>query len=478
MKKLLTKCVAGVLASTLILTGCSAPVTSISDNSVSASSVDQESIKKSDIIVEKSVKVAVDRASLYGQQVVVSSSFNQFGANVSALSKGSADSLTINSLTPQLVTMSKEGSDTPVAMSVVSNPERATTVLISPQTTAEAMIFMHPALVTIETKLADKVMSLIKSQPETKALASFLETRLSKDINILGEDNSQQDQLMQKAVNAVVNKLADQFDKSNKAEEPQNRVQGVEINVLERTDLTAKIEMKNYKKRSATLNFLLQNGRALFSENLMSSYDFLDLDNISFGGKPFVLQRNYDVQLPLQKVEVIGVGLKDFKEFKEKWETMPQAEKMKFGVPLVQGLMADFVSPVISMVVGFNVNKVYRVGLMRLVTGLPILEIVTHFRNKEYGKAFKSVLTGTVNQLLARNGALLREILLKAGVSLTEAMIKRMTAVIGIFNLARQAVEVARALYAYSTSKIIDFFKVEYKDGKINFLKEENPSNN
>lgn len=478
MKKMFTKCVAGVLASTLILTGCSAPVASVSDNSITASSVEQESVKKSDIIVEKTVKVSVERGSLYGDNVVVSSSFSKFEASTGSLLKGSSDSLTINSLSPQLVTMSKEGSDTPLAMSVVANPERATTVLISPQTTAEAMVFMHPALATVEIKLADKIMGLIKAQPETKALSSFLETRLAKDVAILSDDNTQQDQLMQKAVNAVVNKLADQYEKTAKAEEPANRVQGIDINVLEKTELTAKIEMRNYKKRSATLNFLLQNDRAIFSENLMSSYDLIDLDNISFGGKPFVLQRNYDIQMPLKKVEVIGVGLKDFKEFKERWDGMPQAEKMKYGVPLVQGLMGDFVSPVVSMVIGFNINKVYRVGLMRLVTGLPILEIVSHFKNKEYGKAFKAALTGTINQLLARNGALLREILLKAGVSLTEAMIKRMTAVIGIFNLAKQGIEVARALYAYSTSKIVDFFKVEYKDGKINFLKEETNSTN
>lgn len=478
MKKMFTKCVAGVLASTLILTGCSAPVASVSDNSITASSVEQESVKKSDIILEKTVKVSVERASLYGDNVVVASSFSKFEASTGSLLKGSSDSLTINSLSPQLVTMSKEGSDTPLAMTVVANPERATTVLISPQTTAEAMVFMHPALATVEIKLADKIMGLIKAQPETKALSSFLETRLAKDAAILSDDNTQQDQLMQKAVNAVVNKLADQYEKTSKAEEPSNRVQGIDINVLEKTELTAKIEMRNYKKRSATLNFLLQNDRAIFSENLMSSYDLIDLDNISFGGKPFVLQRNYDIQMPLKKVEVIGVGLKDFKEFKERWDGMPQAEKMKYGVPLVQGLMGDFVSPVVSMVIGFNINKVYRVGLMRLVTGLPILEIVSHFKNKEYGKAFKAVLTGTINQLLARNGALLREILLKAGVSLTEAMIKRMTAVIGIFNLAKQGIEVARALYAYSTSKIVDFFKVEYKDGKINFLKEETTSNN
>ena len=56
MKKMFTKCVAGVLASTLILTGCSAPVSSVSDNALTASSVEQESVKRSDIIVEKTVK--------------------------------------------------------------------------------------------------------------------------------------------------------------------------------------------------------------------------------------------------------------------------------------------------------------------------------------------------------------------------------------------------------------------------------------
>ena len=84
-----------------------------------------------------------------------------------------------------------------------------------------------------------------------------------------------------------------------------------------------------------------------------------------------------------------------------------------------------------------------------------IIEKIEYFKNKEYGQVFKSLLGGTVKALLANNGALLREILLKAGIGLTDAIIKRFTGIIGIFNIATNIVEAVRTLYAYTNSKIL-----------------------
>lgn len=472
MNKFLKQCMATLVASTLLITGCStqAPVNNASNTEVTASSV----TPKADVFVQKAVTVTVEKASLYGDKVEVASSFAQFTAKTMELERGSKDTLAINSLSPQLLSLNAEGdkTKTPIALSVVANPQRAQTVLISPQTTAEALIFMNPAVATVDLPMAEKTMKIIKALPETKELANVIETRTQQDKNFLYKDNDKQNKALDKAVNAVINKIADEFEKSVKEDDSNNRVQGVEINVVEQQELTAKFQIKNHRKRMVTLNFM-GSGRPVYSETVTAAYDLIDLDNLSLGFRPNVKEGNYDIQRPMDQVELIGMGLKDFKEFKEKWDGMPQAEKMKFGVPMAQGIMSDFVSPVISVVMGFNVNKVYHVGLMKILSGLPILEIISDFKNKQFGKAFKAVLTGTIKQLLYHNGALLREILLKAGVQLTEAMIARLTAVVGIFNLVRYAVEAARALYAYSTSKITDHFKVEKLNGKLQFLRSD-----
>lgn len=476
MKKLWTKCIATVLTSAVLLSGCSSSsvtnqITS-EQNQISASSVDTI-INKAEIYKEKTVRVNIDKASLYGDTIDVSSSFAHLTAKTSELAKGS-EPIVINELSPQLITLSGQNSvKTPLALSVIANPQRATTVLISPQTTAEALIFMNPNLATTDTAYAEKIMNIIKVQPETKELAKIIESRTQKEPDFLYNDNQQQDQALTKAINAVVNKLADEYQSNLKAD-PDNRVGGVEIAVTSQNELTANLDLKNYKKRMVDLYFDGDhNGTSynIYKESLDSANDFIDISNISIGFKPSVKSVGYDIQRPMNKVEVIGLGLKDIKDFKSKWDTFTLQDKLKYGTPIAKSVMSDFVSPVISIISGFNVNKVYKVGLFKILSSLPVLEIVNDFRNKEYGKAFKAVLSGTINALLANNGALLRELLKTAGLDLTDAILKRFNAAIGIFNLARYGIEVVRALYAYSTTNIIDGFVVKNTNGKIEFTK-------
>jgi hypothetical protein len=478
MKKLWKRLLSVSLVSAILVSGCStAPVTQnfADTQQINASSADV--VSKSDIYREKLVNVNIEKASLYGDTVEVSSSFSQFTARTSQLAKGSSDTLVVNDLSPQLVTLMDDQATTktPLALSVIANPQRSQTVLISPQTTAEALVFMDPSIATDDLGLAEKIMNIVKAQPETSALAKVIESRVQKDPNYLYKEDAQQDAAMSKAVNAVVNKLADEYDRSSKAEEPANRVAGIEINVSDQTDMTAYFEIKNYKKRMVDLYFD-GNNRPIYKESIRSAYDLIDLDNLSLGYKPFIYKGGYDIQRPMDQVEVIGMGLKDIKQFKEKWADMDQPTKMKYGMPMAQGLMSDFVSPVISIITGFNVNKVYHVGLMKLITGLPILDIIALFKDKQYGKAFKLILSGTIKSLLEKNGALLRELLLAAGLSLSEAFLKRLNAIVGIFNLIRYAIEAGRALYAYVTTNIMDSFKVDNSTGKLQFLKNTAPS--
>ncbi|MFN8672448.1 MAG: hypothetical protein U0457_10280 [Candidatus Sericytochromatia bacterium] len=469
MKNLLKKLVSASLAGTLLLTSCTSnsAVQPIENQNEST----QISSLASDFIVQKAVSVTIQNPSLYGDKVKVSSSFGEFTARTKDLEKDNSESIKINTLSTQLITLASDNdvSKTPLALSIVPNPQKIKNIVLSPQTTAEALVFMHPALATPEPNLAEKVVAIIKSLPETTALAKVIESR-NKEKDFLSVDSTQQTEALSKAVNSAVNRIATEFDKISSKAEPANSVQGVEINAKALQNDSANFEMKNYRKRMVSLNFMVQD-KNVYSEELIAAYDLIDLTNISFGFKPSVKVAQHNTNDKVDKVEVMGVGLKDFDVFKQKWDQSDTQTKIKYAIPLGKGLISDFVSPIISIITGFNINKIYHAGILKVITALPVLEIVQSFRNKEYSKAFRSILSGTVKALLANNGALLREILLKAGVQLTEDMIKRLNMVTGIFNLSMHIVEATRTLYAYVNSKIFDYFKVEVVNGIITFKK-------
>ena len=468
MKKTFKKLTGIILATSLLITSCTS-TTSIKQEDV-INNISEISSLKSDIIKQKNISINIEKASLYGDNVKVSSSFGEFTAKTTDLIKSNKEILNINSLSPQLITLKdeKDANKTPLALSIIANPEKVKNAIISPQTTAEALVFMNPAIATAESNLAEKVVAIIKSLPETTVLANVIESR-AKEKDYLSFDNKKQTEALSKAVNATVNKLADDFQKI-KEDDPANRVQGVEINSKNKQELETTLEMKNYRRRMVSLSFLSQN-KEMSNESLLAAYDLIDIDHVSLGFKPSIKEFNLNTKNKIDQVEVIGVGLKDFNEFKEKWEKWDTQTKIKYGTPLVKSLASDFISPVISIITGFNINKIYSVGIIKIVSSLPILEIIQSFKNKEYGQVFKSLLGGTVKALLVNNGALLREILSKAGIELTSAIIKRFTAIIGIFNLATNIVEAVRTLYAYANSKILDYFKVEYDNDKIYFKK-------
>src|SRR5690606_38857106 len=121
----------------------------------------------------------------------------------------------------------------------------------------------------------------------------------------------------------------------SRAGEPANRQNGVEINVLRQDSVTADIEFKNYKKRSVSLSFLNSGNAPVYNESLASAFNFIDLDNLKLGRRPFVKNVGFDIQREMVEVEVIGMGLKDIKQFRQDWSKMDPQTKLKYGVPIV-----------------------------------------------------------------------------------------------------------------------------------------------
>lgn len=468
MKKIGVKLLSAVLGTVMLVTGCSAPAFNQADQNLN-NTINTTSSAPT-VYVSKTVSVNVEKADIFGDTVQIASSFAEFSADASSLATGQRGrAITVNSLTPQMVTLFDQ-QDHPLAFSIIPNPQRASTVLISPRSTAEGLVFMNPALATLELKYADKVMSLIKADYEIDTLSNLIETRVQNDPNYMDKE----DKVLTWAVDRIVNRVVDKLSKeySEASETKPNRVSGVEINTLRQDSITANFEFKNYKKRSVDLYFVNDGNVPIYKESLTSAYDFIDLNNLKLGRRPFVKSVGYDIQRKLSEVEVIGMGLKDIKQFSKDWKNMDTQAKMKYGVPIVSSIMNDFAGNVISIIAGFNVTKVWDVAWTKLLNAIPIMEVIDYYRKKEFGKAFKAVLSSMVKTLLEKNGALLRKILLAAGVQLTEAMIKKLTIVVGVFHLIRHGIEVARALYAYATSYIISYFEVEYDAGnKIKFVK-------
>ncbi|MBC7474014.1 MAG: hypothetical protein H7263_06950 [Candidatus Sericytochromatia bacterium] len=476
MKKLFKPSIIILVTSSLLISSCS-NLNSIQNEQINqnvyANSVTNV---RSDVYLEKSIIVSVEKASVYGDTIKVASSFSQFTTKTNNIAKY-VQSVTINQLSPQLITLSSDDSKskTPMALSVIANPQKDSVVSLSPQTTAEALIFMDPNIATTDIIFAEKEMNIIKNLSETKDLVNVIESRIKSEPDFLYKDNQQQNLALSKAVNSVVNRLADEYN-SKSMNETANRVSGVEIKVNSQNQSNANLELNNYQKRMVQLYFENDNSGNLSNiskENLQPAYDLIDFSHISFGFKPVVQNYILDLQKPINKVEVIGLGLKDANQFKNKWSGFTTQDKLKYGLPIAKSLMSDFISPVISIIVGFNVNKVYQAGLFKILGNLPFLEIVNDFNNKQYEKAFKALLSGTIKALLDKNGALLRELLQSAGLNLSDAVLARMTGVIGIFNLVKDIIEVIRTLYAYSTTNIIDSFKVNNNNGKLEFLKSD-----
>jgi len=466
MKKMWAKCTSLVLGSLIMLTGCSVPsMNAVKDQNQTANTLN---VSTESLVKYKTVNVSIERPELYSDTVQVSSSFASLTTKSAALAKKS-ESITINSLSPQMVSLFGANENSPVAFSVVANPMKARTVLISPESTAQALVFMNPNLVTLDMEEADKVMNLIKTDANLGSLVRLIEVKTQKDPDFLNKEDNQLSDAVGKVVNSVVNKLAADFDRQVRADENPNRVNGVEINTLRQDSVTADLGFKNYYKRSVDLYFLNSGNVPVYKESLTSAFNFIDLDNLKLGRRPSERKVGLDIQREMTEVEMIGLGLKDIKQFKEDWQNMDQMTKMKYAVPMIGSLMNDFVSPIISIIVGFNVTKVHNASFQRLINSLPISEIMDHLRNKRYSQAFKAALSSTVKTLLEKNGALLRELLIAAGVNLTEAMIKKLTIVVGVFHLVRHGIEVARALYAYANTSITSYFSIDNSSGKMVF---------
>ncbi len=184
MKKVLKGCISLLLASSLVLTGCSTSLdNNIQTNQQEVSSNSVENINKSDIFIEKNINVSIEKASLYGDKVQVASSFGQFTAKTSDLVKKS-ENVAINKLSPQLITLSDNDNktNTPLALSVIANPLKAQSILISPQTTAEALVFMDPNVATTDLNFAEKVMNITPG---------YTSGGLSNNLNISSNEQSQ-----------------------------------------------------------------------------------------------------------------------------------------------------------------------------------------------------------------------------------------------------------------------------------------------
>ena len=108
-------------------------------------------------------------------------------------------SIGLNPGATQLVSATTSSGD-PVLLCIEIDPKSGDSVELSCQTTAEAMIFLHPVAVVADPELAQAVLSIITSMTETEELASVIESKIAANpAALVGDD----DDIRQALINAV-----------------------------------------------------------------------------------------------------------------------------------------------------------------------------------------------------------------------------------------------------------------------------------
>jgi len=93
-------------------------------------------------------------------------------------------SIKLNKGATQLISATTP-SGVPLLLSIAINPHGVDSVNLSSRSTAEAMIFLNPAVVVAESTLSQTVMAIVKDMPETQVLANTIQSKITTNPSAL-----------------------------------------------------------------------------------------------------------------------------------------------------------------------------------------------------------------------------------------------------------------------------------------------------
>jgi hypothetical protein len=73
----------------------------------------------------------------------------------------------------------------PLLLNIAINPHGVDSVNLSPHSTAEAMIFLNPAVIVADPTLSQTVMNIVKDIPETQVLANTIQSKITSNPSAL-----------------------------------------------------------------------------------------------------------------------------------------------------------------------------------------------------------------------------------------------------------------------------------------------------
>jgi hypothetical protein len=98
-------------------------------------------------------------------------------------------SINLNKGVTQLISVSTAAGDL-VSLAVSIDPQEDAVVALTSQSTAEALIYLNPFVVSVGPTMSQTVMSLIKSLPETSDLGNLIDSKMHNDPSVLLSDDS------------------------------------------------------------------------------------------------------------------------------------------------------------------------------------------------------------------------------------------------------------------------------------------------
>jgi hypothetical protein len=412
-------------------------------------------------------------------------------------------SLSLNKGMTQLVSAISSTGD-PVLLSIIPDAQNGSGVTLSSYTTAEAMIFLNPAVVVSDPSLSQQVLGIIRGMPETETLAGVLTTAIASDPRALITENSAISTALTNAINrfvSLIDGLATQANLppgqkrsieqyrelkhyrtidvrefahkslrvANLIISPATPQSGVSVAATQVSTNTYSVQVTNTKKRFVGVYLDDSNSGTNIAKALLPSRKSL----ISFaplGPSTVDLDRNIDLTInPRSTLRAYALGAINLAGL-----TSSPSWQARIVSPVLLTGIADFFVPLLEVITG--VRNIAKIGNWDNPSGV-IGEIISSMTTNaaytsqlviaiglgNYTQAIGNTVVAAA-QVIVQNPIYVFRILRDAGFSVLESMASQAVLPLRILFVAGSVFELGAAIYDFSQSSWVVSFSLTSSD--------------
>jgi len=406
----------------------------------------------------------------------------------------------------QLVSASTSAGD-PLLLSVIPAASTGSTVTLNANTTAEALIFLNPAVVVSDPALSQRIVGIIRSMPETQVLANAMSSAIASNPKALVTNNPAISTALNNALakfistidglalkqdtpaedkqaierykelkhfrNADVAGLAKSTQKlASIIISPTTAQSGISVSASQTTSTTYKVNVTNTKKRFVSVflddvNSADNIGMALLPSR-KSALSFTPLEPATVG-----LDRTLDLTAHSRTVlRAYGLGANDLGTLisSPSWQT-------RVVSPVILTAVSDFIIPLLQVITGVqNITSMGSWDNPHGVIGQIITDLskdpkftgplVTAIGTGDYTGAIMQTVSSAIGVIIANPGYIF-QLLTDEGLSFFETIAAQVILPLRIVFLVSSAFELVAAVYDFAQSSLMVSFTLTSSDALV-----------